>query len=222
MYNFEYVKNFIEENNCKLLSKEYNNERENLEIECHCGRIFKTSFERFKYGHTKPKRECDVCSGYKYDLEAVKKLVKEKYNCEYKDDYYNNSKEKHTYICECGNEFTSNLDKLKRKHKCNLCTIGRKNSKFLLKEEMLKNISRFGLQVKDLKENPKEKSTFVCTCGKEFQISYSKMVSRKKIRCNKCTKSESNIETLTALYLQSKEIFFKQEYTFKDLKTKKE
>lgn len=46
------------------------------------------------------------------------------------------------------------------------------------------------------------------------------MLARKKIRCNSCTKSESNIETLTNLYLTSKKISFKQEYTFKDLKTK--
>lgn len=220
MYDIEYVKNFIKDNNCTLLSEEYKNERENLVIKCHCGRIFKTSFERFKYGHTKPKRECDVCSGYRYDLKAVKELVKNKYNCKYKDDYYNNSNEIHTFICECGNEFSTSLSKLERKHKCNLCTIGRKNSHFLLKEEMLEKIRSFGLEAKDLKENPKEKSTFICTCGREFQISYSKMLTRKKIRCNSCTKSESSIETLTNLYLTSKKISFKQEYTFKDLKTK--
>ena len=220
MYDIEYVKNFIKDNNCTLLSEEYKNERENLTIKCHCGRVFQTSFERFKYGHTKPKRECDICSGYRYDLKAVKELVKYKYNCEYKDNYYNNSQEIHTFICECGNEFSTSLNKLKRKHKCNLCTIGRKNSHFLLKDEMLEKIYSFGIEVKDLKDNPKEKSTFICTCGKEFEVSYSKMISRKKIRCNSCTKSESNIETLTSLYLTSKGILFKQEYTFKDLKTK--
>lgn len=220
MYDFKYVKNFIESNNCKLLSKEYKNEREKLEIECHCGRIFKTSFERFKYGHTKPKRQCDVCSGYRYDLKEVKRIAKEMYNCEYKDDYYNNSDEKHIFICECGNEFSTTLNKLKTKHKCNQCTIGRINSNFLLKEEMLEKINSFGLQVKDLKDNPKEKSVFICTCGREFEISYSKMISSKKIRCNSCTKRESNIETLTNLYLQENGISFKQEYTFKDLKTK--
>lgn len=220
MYNIEYVKQFIEDNNCELLSKEYHNEREKLKIKCHCGRIFETSFERFKYGHTKPKRECDVCSGYKYDLKAVKEISKEKYNCIYKDDYYNNSSERHTFICECGNEFKSTLSKLRVKNKCNKCTIGRLNSHYLLREEMIEKINSFGLKIKDLKDSPKEKSTFICTCGREFQVSYSKMVSRKKIRCNTCTKSESNIETLTHLYLKNKNVSFKQEYTFKNLKTK--
>ena len=32
MYNIEYVKQFIEDNNCELLSKEYHNEREKLKI----------------------------------------------------------------------------------------------------------------------------------------------------------------------------------------------
>lgn len=69
---YEDVKRFIEiESNsgCKLLSKEYIGNNKNLEIQCRCGSIFKTTYQNFS---NKSKRQCNDCG-----LEIkIKKLSK--------------------------------------------------------------------------------------------------------------------------------------------------
>jgi len=62
--SYENVKNFIEvESNsgCKLKSKEYVRDRDNLEIECKCGTPFTVTFDRFRSSN---QRQCKEC-GYK-------------------------------------------------------------------------------------------------------------------------------------------------------------
>lgn len=69
---YEDIKHFIEiESNsgCKLLSKKYTGNNKNLEIQCQCGSIFKTTYQNFS---DKLKRQCNDCG-----LEIkIKKLSK--------------------------------------------------------------------------------------------------------------------------------------------------
>ncbi|MCK9319426.1 hypothetical protein [Methanoculleus sp.] len=81
-YDFNEVKEFIEiksNSGCVLISKEYNNNHSKLNIQCKCGNIFKTTFNRFKNGN---KRQCNKCS-YKnkpqYQSKSHEDFCKEVY-----------------------------------------------------------------------------------------------------------------------------------------------
>lgn len=55
----DYLFNYVQANSdSSLLSKEYNNQFDNLKYKCACGNIYETSFIAFKNG----KRKCDLCS----------------------------------------------------------------------------------------------------------------------------------------------------------------
>lgn len=219
--SYEEVYTYIKEHNeCELLTKKegYKNSASNIEIKCKCGRHFITTFNRFKHTKTQPKQQCDVCSGHHYDLAKVKKLAEE-HNCIFLDKEYINRSKKYHFQCSCGEIFEKSLNMfLRGQDRCNQCSIGRKN--FLLTENEVKNvIESYGLKMLSPYIDAITKIKLQCTCGEIFEISYNKMISRKKVRCNKCTKSKSNIEILAELYLRANDINFSAQYTFKDLKT---
>lgn len=59
--SYEDVKRYIENDSlsqCKLISKEYKNNRTKLEIKCKCGNKFSVAFDNFKKGKTL----CNECS----------------------------------------------------------------------------------------------------------------------------------------------------------------
>lgn len=66
-FSFEYVKQFIENFNCKLLSNTYSDANTPLQIQCKCGEIWNCDFHTFKNSKHKA---CKICSA----LEGGKKL----------------------------------------------------------------------------------------------------------------------------------------------------
>lgn len=59
-YTIEKINKFVNENSTsKLISKEYDNCKENLKFKCECGNVFETPFDNFKNGN---KRKCNECS----------------------------------------------------------------------------------------------------------------------------------------------------------------
>jgi len=59
--SYDKVKNFIEiesKSGCELISKEYKNAIENLQIRCSCGEVFNVNFNKFKSDH---QRQCKKC-----------------------------------------------------------------------------------------------------------------------------------------------------------------
>ncbi|MFW6172287.1 MAG: hypothetical protein ACOC5T_00885 [Elusimicrobiota bacterium] len=57
--NYEYVKEFIKNKNCVLLSKKYKNAKQKLKIQCQCDLIFYRCFNNFK---SKKQYICPKCS----------------------------------------------------------------------------------------------------------------------------------------------------------------
>ena len=66
-FSFDYVKEYIESENCILLSKEYINEKSPIEIEFFCGHSVLMTFESFKRGH-----RCQLCAQQKNNLAKRK------------------------------------------------------------------------------------------------------------------------------------------------------
>jgi len=74
-YTYEYIKKYIKEKGCTLLSSEYINVDTKLEIVFTCGHKDKRRFYNFKNGH---KYLCKKCSGgERYSLEDIGKFLEE-------------------------------------------------------------------------------------------------------------------------------------------------
>ena len=142
----EEVSDFIKENGCELLEKEYINNRQKLLIKCKCGNEFKTSFKEFKGMN---KRQCNECGkkiareklqqvtykNYKKSTyETIKNRFKEYghimvWNEEEFNEKYKNYKTLVKLRCECGNYYYKNIADIKKcvHNKCDVCRSKLKN-----------------------------------------------------------------------------------------------
>lgn len=133
-YTYEEVKHFIEiesGSGCKLLSKEYKNNKTNLLFQCSCGNKFETTLQMFKMNS---KHQCDKCTKEKsrkqraFSYEEVKNFIETDSDsgCKLISREYNTSKDKIEIQCKCGNIFETTFSKFKyrSKRQCNKC--GRK------------------------------------------------------------------------------------------------
>ncbi|MCB2310650.1 hypothetical protein LGL55_05875 [Clostridium tagluense] len=77
-FSYEDVKYNIEStNNCRLVSIEYKDQLQKLEIECSCGNIFNKTFKDFKAGQNK----CNDCAGkFFYTIDDVKEYIEKNSN----------------------------------------------------------------------------------------------------------------------------------------------
>lgn len=57
-FSYDFVSKYISDTGCELISDEYINNSEKIEIKCVCGNIFKTSFANFRSGK---KTRCNKC-----------------------------------------------------------------------------------------------------------------------------------------------------------------
>lgn len=115
-YEFQYVKQCFEENNCVLLEISYKNARAPMKYICKCGTNSSTSFNHFRNGV-----RCINCSGKKkHELEDVQKYF-EKNKCVLLEETYKNSWTAMAYICNCGETATISFSNFKRGHRCSFC-----------------------------------------------------------------------------------------------------
>lgn len=149
-WNYNKVKEFVTDNNCKLLSSHYDNREEILDFVCSCGEKFSTTFHSFLYSG---KRQCDDCGNIlrankiKKGIDYLKKIVSESSTSilisnDYKDYY-----EKLDFKCGCGNVFTTCfLSFLNGKRLCDTCS---KNSKMenIVEQFLIKNNIHYNKQV---------------------------------------------------------------------------
>jgi len=71
--SFQYVKEYVKENNCILLSKNYKNSRTKLKLKCNCNKIFYCNFNKFK---SKKRYCCPSCSLYNRSKENHYEWIK--------------------------------------------------------------------------------------------------------------------------------------------------
>jgi len=120
-HSFEYIKAYFEEQNCKLLSKEYFDKDSLLEYICSCGIASKISFNNFRNGH-----RCISC-GAKKTGEKLRHTYSEVYDY-FKDngcvllslEYIDNISPLN-YICECGRESKITFSNFKNGNSCKRC-----------------------------------------------------------------------------------------------------
>jgi hypothetical protein len=175
-FEYSFVYNFFRKNNCKLLSKEYLNNRTHLQYICECGNKSTIFFDHFKRG-----TRCRKCSGSgKFTFEFVNEYFK-KNNCELLSKEYLNTLAKLDYICNCGNKSSIRFNDFKNGTRCMKCSgnekytfeyvneyFKKKNCKLLAKEYVNANI----------------KLEYICKCGNKSSMTFSNF--NRGHRCMEC------------------------------------
>lgn len=110
---YDYVKQYVEDKGCKLLSKEYVNNSTPLSIQCKCGNIFETTFNKIKIRNQIQCKQCKLKASsqrYRMPFEKVIERIKGS-GCEYISGEYTNQNSILTLKCKCGNIFNKKMSK---------------------------------------------------------------------------------------------------------------
>lgn len=141
---------------CKLLSKTYIDSKTDLKLLCSCGAIFYRRYGNIKHRNIKKgiKLQCRECFNMESSerlrdtIENVSLFVKNNSNSKLMSNSYVNEKSKLTFMCECGNEFTTSFDSFKYKNKriCDECVLKKriesrahKHEDFIIMRDYFKN-----------------------------------------------------------------------------------
>lgn len=189
----EEVKNYIEVESgsgCKLISSEYINSKEKLDIQCKCGEIFQVSLEKFKYQN---KRQCNKCSGIvKWDINSVRKYIESNSDCKLLSNEYINYDSKLKLLCLCGDEFYVSFDKFKQGQiLCNKCSKERQNEKSRFTYEYVKEYIENNSECKLLSieyTGAHDKLKLQCNCGDIFYRTFDSFKQSRHTLCPSCTR----------------------------------
>ena len=117
------VRKIFREGGCRLISKEYKNNRTKMKYECSCEREAEISLYHFMEG-----KRCNGCASerlaekYKFSHKEVKKIFKDG-GCELISKTYKNNGEKLEYLCDCGREAEITLGDFRTGRRCMKCAI---------------------------------------------------------------------------------------------------
>jgi len=124
-----YIKFYFKSCNCKLLSKEYKNNREKLKYICECGNESEINFSNFKKGvRCKECQKGKLSIIFKHSYDHVKKYFEDN-GCKLIEKKYKNSNTPLKYICECGNKSIIRFDEFKQGHRCSKCGASKRSGK---------------------------------------------------------------------------------------------
>jgi len=115
---YEQVFNFINNLGYKLLSTEYTNSRNELNIQCPKGHEYFIKFKYFKYSGNR----CAKCSVTRtYTHEEIRANI-ESYGYKYLDDVYINSKQLLNIMCPSGHVYKTKWDNFYLGKRCKKCS----------------------------------------------------------------------------------------------------
>ena len=118
-HTYEYVKQYIESENYKLLSNEYNGVFNKLKIQCDNGHIYESHFGNFKNcGNRCPTCYMEIEKFLSYD--HVKEFIEDK-GYKLLSNEYINSKEKIVMLCDKGHEFKMSYNSFQSGERCPRC-----------------------------------------------------------------------------------------------------
>ena len=126
---YEYVKDFFEENGCKMLDTKYKNARTHINYECSCGNVSEIIFDSFRRGHRCMK--CGTALAVKdqtFTFDYVYNYFKDQ-GCELLEKEYINAQTKMKYRCGCGDISFIHLNNFKNGRRCSECGIKKRSGK---------------------------------------------------------------------------------------------
>ena len=115
-FTYNEVKEFIESEGYKLLSKEYVNSHSKILVRCPEGHEYWVKYYAFKQG--KRCAKCRKCA--KWEEVEVKEYLKE-HNCEWVGGKYKNNHSQLILRCSIGHTFSTTLKSFKRHPVCKIC-----------------------------------------------------------------------------------------------------
>lgn len=161
--SYEHVKNYIEKDNgYVLISKEYINNEEHLEMVCPNGHSYFSSFNNFKSGY-----RCGRCSGcYKIDYEeAVQRIEKFGFKMLSPKEDYVNTRTNVNVMCSNGHKLDKSVGGIFSGAGCMKCSInnrtGDKSSSW--KGGISETSEWLRSQIKEWKYSCLKKSNFKCS-----------------------------------------------------------
>jgi hypothetical protein len=150
----------------------------------------------------------------KLDYKYVYNFIKTK-NCTLKSEEYLNNAQPLIIKCQCGKEFITTFMRFRQLDKscCNDCS--RHNYSIDFVREYIKG---FGCVLLDTSySNSNQELSLTCSCGVNFQTTFSKFKNRNKTTCNQCSIGRENNSHLTLEevvdYLESKSLKLLSDYT---------
>jgi len=178
---YEFVKEYIENERYKLLSKEYKSSESKLKVRCLKGHIREISFHSFQKG-----RRCPICSDSRHTYEYVKAFIEnEGYTLVSKE--YINSHTKLKVQCDKGHKYEVDFSRFShRNHRCLICSGKSKHSYDYIKEYFEKE--NYTLLSKEYINNH-TKLKVKCGKGHEYFVIFNDFQSGHRCPiCNHCKK----------------------------------
>ena len=113
---YEYVKEQVEKESYKLLSKKYVNSEIKLKVQCDKSHIYKVTYGNFQKG-----RRCPICAGkLKLTYEYVKEQIKKECYKLLSKSYVNNCT-KLKVQCDKGHNYKVKWNDFQQGHRCPIC-----------------------------------------------------------------------------------------------------
>jgi hypothetical protein len=203
---YEIIKDHINSeefgNKCKLLTAEQDfKEIENkqniiksfikLKIECNCGEIFETNFNKFK---TRNKKQCNKCSNkQRMSYNEVKRYIEKENGYKLISKEYKNCKITIQIQCDKGHKYDSTFDNFKVGHRCPICNKGsnRKYNISIAKQIFKENNCEL---LEDVYINTDTSMKYRCQCGNTSKIMLKDFIDGH--RCSYCSEDRKKITNL--------------------------
>ena len=134
----------------------------------------------------------------KYTYEYVCDFVQNESKCKIISTSYINNSKKMTFLCDCGNEFSTSFYQFKHKNKrqCNDCgKILRANHHRLSYKEVksyIESVSNSKL-LSDSYVNNATELKLKCECKNVYYVNFAKFKSEKRYKCPSCKQHESTL-----------------------------
>ena len=175
--NYCDVKNYIELIGFTLLSENYINTNEKLQIKCKNDHVFESRYYSFKQG-----KHCPVCAGVKkFTIDYVKEYI-ESYGYSLISNQYINANSRITVQCNSGHDYQTTFSVFKNHGK--RCPVCYGNNKFSVKDVRKLFTDNGYTVISGNIENTKSDLVVQCDKGHEYNTTYN--VFQRGFRCPEC------------------------------------
>lgn len=225
-FDYDKVKEIIEKENCKLISKDYINTKEKITIKCKCGNDFETSLFSFIHNNKTTCRECSntrLRKNRTFDFEYVKTYINNT-GLKYISGEYLNRRSELLILCKCGEEYISSFEKIKDRQylncrKCRNKKISSSQTKdhHIFVTEVFNILGEEFRVIGNYKKDGEKIRMKHLKCNTEYESTPSNILRGRG--CPKC--KTSHLEKTIERYLIENSIKYETQKTFEGLKNRK-
>ena len=225
-WNINLVTEYVNNNSSSvLISTEFTRAKDKLSFRCECGNEYSTTFESFRLNN---KKQCSDCGRkimkkkQSLSYKEVLKYVKDNSDSILLSESYVNTKEKLLFKCKCGDTFEKSFEKFKSKSKtCKNCSYKAISESQTFNYEFVKEyIESKNCKLLDDKYTDSDTNLNVkCNCGLKFIVKFNYFKNHNQTNCKVCTGKISKGELIIKRLLDDKSIKYKEQFSFKDLKS---